>query len=309
MSNQSEEGLKNAYSLMEQGKAKAAKDILAELYQYELGNSEVNFAVWCCSYWSDYILSLPQMDPFEQGEGLCYRWKSFEDELSRKKDVFSKAVYSMQTGVFSLALKIFSSLDSPHNTVQKAEIALKTGICSKKLGKYDEALACLTEANSLSPSSAPVLAEMADCYALSGLEKQAKVLFREAFFIDAQKIDLTLLDSELIRCLIEQVRERGYTGAELGEWVPVYGVLYGVFNVKRELRSQEVGELKQHIFEKEIEIKNPSNNSRLLTPRLINMYFWLMDHYVQKNDSGSRINDILLKIKILDRDVYDLYVK
>lgn len=309
MDNQLEEGLKQAYTLLEKGDPKAAKEILAELIEFNLDNSEINFALWCCAYWIDFIQKLPEMIPSEQGEGLFYRWKSFENELTSRKEVFEQAIYAIQTGIFTLALTDFSALENQHDTAQKADAFLKSGICCKKLGKYEDALAKLTEANMLVPSSARVLAEMADCYALCGLEKQAKVLFREAFFIDAQKIDLTFLDSELIKCLITQVEQKGYKGAELKEWIPVYGVLYGVFNIKRELRSQEVGKLKQHIFEAEMEIKNPANNLLILTPRLINMYFWLMDHYVQKNDSGSKINDILLKIKIMDRDVYDLYVK
>ena len=85
--------------------------------------------------------------------------------------------------------------------------------------------------------------------------------------------------------------------------------LYGVFNIKRELRSVEVLKLKQDIYETENEIKNPANNVNQLKPKLIYMYFWLVDHYIQKNQTGSEVSDLLLKIKILDRNVYDLYIK
>ena len=70
-----------------------------------------------------------------------------------------------------------------------------------------------------------------------------------------------------------------------------------------------MGILKQHIFETEVEVKNPANNIKILTPRLIYMYFLLLDHYIQKNEMDSKISNILLKIKILDEDVYNLYVK
>ena len=59
----------------------------------------------------------------------------------------------------------------------------------------------------------------------------------------------------------------------------------------------------------ENEIKNTANSIAQLKPKLIYMYFWLIDHYVQKNQTGSEVNDLLLKIKILDRDIYDLYIK
>ena len=92
-------------------------------------------------------------------------------------------------------------------------------------------------------------------------------------------------------------------------WIPVYGVLWGIFNIKRELRSQEVGKLRQEIYALENEQKDPSCDFQILTPRLINMYFWLIDHYVQNNDNQRLINEILLKIKILDTNIYNSYIK
>ena len=187
--------------------------------------------------------------------------------------------------------------------------AVKLGYVIKKFGEYETAKNCLLEANSLFSGSAAVLAELADCFALCGEERKAKVLFREAFFLDPQKIDLCFLDSELICCLIRKVSDKGLTGAVLQEWIPVYGVLFGIFTVKRELRSQEVGRLKQEIYAKENESKDPSSDTNILTPRLINLYFWLIDHYVLTNTEQSKINQILLKIKILDPAIYSLFVK
>ena len=93
------------------------------------------------------------------------------------------------------------------------------------------------------------------------------------------------------------------------EWIPVYGVLFGVFNIKRELSAPEVGKLKQEIFARENEAKDPSSDKVTLVPRLINLYFWLIDHYVMSNDSSSKINEILLKIKLLSSEIYTMYVK
>lgn len=311
MSNQSEEGFKQAYGMLENGNPAEAKKILAHILEFNLDNREIDFAIWCCSYWIDFIKKLPKLEPYEQGESLFFQWKSFEDALSRKKEIFERSVFSVQTGIFTLALKSFASVPQEYLKVpaQKCDILLKTGICNKKLGKYDIARTCLAEANSLSPGSPQIIAEMADCCALCGMENDAKVLFREAFFIDAKKIDIHLLDSELIKCLIKRVRDAGYSGTELQYWVPVYAVLYGIFNIRRELRSVEVLKLKQDIYETEMEIKNPANNIRQLKPKLIYMYFRLIDHYVQKSHPAQDINDILLKLKILDKEIYDLYIK
>lgn len=309
---QSEDGLKQAYRMLSQGEPAGAKKILADILEFNLDNKEIDFAVWCCSYWIDFIKKLEKLDFYERGESLLFQWKTFEEALSRKKEIFSRTVFSVQTGIFTLALNSFGSVlqDTVRLPAQKADLLLKTGICNKKLGKYDVARTNLMEANRFLPDSAEIIAEMADCCALCGLENEAKVLFREAFFIDAKKIDVNFLDSELICCLIQKIKsDFGYKSPELQFWIPVYAVIYGVFNIKRELRSVEVLKLKQDIYEIENEIKNPANSIAQLKPKLIYMYFWLIDHYVQKNQTGSEVSDLLLKIKILDRDIYDLYIK
>jgi tetratricopeptide (TPR) repeat protein len=312
MSNQSEEGLKQAHEMLEKGRPDEAKRILANILEFNLGNSEIDFTIWSCSFWIDFLKQLSHLDSYEQGESLFFHWKSFEEALCKKKEIYRRTVFAVQTGVFTLALNSYSSVnaDSLKLPAQKADLLLKTGICNKKLGKYDVARSIFLEANKVLPGSARIIAEMADCCALCGMENEAKVLFREAFFIDAKKIDINLLDSELIKCLIQRVKdEHTSLEPEIQFWVPVYAVLYGVFNIKRELRSVEVLKLKQDIYELESEIKNPANNIKQLKPKLIYMYFRLVDHYVQKNQTGSELSDILLKIKILDGDIYRDYIK
>ncbi len=305
MSVSCEQELEKAYKFLEEGKTGEARNVLSAALEYNFDNSELSFAHWCCSYWNDFISRLSRMDSYEQGDGLIKRWKTFKSDCEGKKDFQQRSFLAMQKGVFSLALKAYENTKTDFS----ADLSYKKGLCNKKLGNYELALDFLTEAYRESPQSAVILAEMADCLALCGEEKNAKVLFREAFFVDAGKIELDFLDSELICCLIRQVRQKGYTGAVLQEWIPVYGVLYGVFNVKRELRSQEAGRLRQDIFATENEIKDPSNDSKILIPRLINMYFWLIDHYSHSNEGQAKINECILQIRVHDENIYRLYTK
>ncbi len=127
--------------------------------------------------------------------------------------------------------------------------------------------------------------------------------------MDAQKIELSNMDSPLINSLAEKVREEGYSGAELLEWIPVYGTLLDVFNIKRPLRAQEVGRLKQDIYARENELKNPANNEALIKPRLISMYLRLIDYYMIEKESVKRIKEITLKIKLLDSKLYKKFVE
>jgi len=176
------------------------------------------------------------------------------------------------------------------------------------LGDYDRALQLLEDANERNRDSPAILAELADCYALCGEVRPAKVLFREAFFQGATQVELHFLESDIVTRLVSQIQALGYTGEALMEWIPVYGFLYGVFNIKRELRALEYGKLKQAIFSLENEIKDAAPEAeKTLIPKLINHYIWLVDHYEYVKEDRARINEVLLKIKLLDADVYNKY--
>jgi len=108
--------------------------------------------------------------------------------------------------------------------------------------------------------------------------------------------------------LYQRVKGLGYESPALEEWIPVYGVLFGVFSVKRELRAIELGKLKQSIFSLENEIRIKAAEASVLIPRLINRYFWLIDHYVNVGEDTSKIDETLLKIKILDPQIYERYI-
>ena len=69
--------------------------------------------------------------------------------------------------------------------------------------------------------------------------------------------------------------------------------------------------ISEAIFSLENELKESGSNPAILIPRLINHYFWLVDYYVNSNDderARSGINEILLKIKLLDPNIHEMYI-
>ncbi len=306
MSSETEIGLQEAYNALKEGNPKSAKPILESVLHRTLDNPEVIFALKCAKYWSeafDKQASLPSK--FQAGEYLLNEWSNFNKFIKDSKKAFPQALYATKRGVFLQALDNYQCMVNEKDKALKAELLGRIGLCHKALGNYEMAIRFLQDANSLKQNSASILAELGDCYALCGEEKTAKVLFREAFYINPQDIDDTLLEAEMYKTLKDTTSKKGYSGEALLEWIPVYGVLYGVFNVKRELRALEIGKLRQSIFSLENELKD--KNKEILVPKLINHYFWLIDHYVSTTSERSKINEILLKIKILDRDIYDMY--
>ncbi len=307
---QTEAELKVALGFLQQGNPLDAQKIISSLFEHDLESTELVYTNKCCIFWIDSIKRLKSMnDSFERSENILLEWKNFQDYISRESAPYEPALFAVQQGFFKNALEEYKKMLDEKDPLQKAEIYKKAGICYKKLGDFENARAFLTEANDIYPNLSSVLAELADCYSLCGEDKFGKVLYREAFFADPDRIDLDFLDSELIKCLIEKTKSKGYSGKALQYWIPVYGVLGGVFNIKRELTSQEVARLKKDIYAMENEIKDPSCNSEILIPRMLNCYFWLMDHYDLANENQAKINEVLLRIKLLDTSVYEMYIK
>ncbi|MCL2442011.1 MAG: hypothetical protein FWD13_00915 [Treponema sp.] len=120
-------------------------------------------------------------------------------------------------------------------------------------------------------------------------------------------MDLRFLESALILKLRDKVLALGYKDDELLEWIPVYGYLWGVFSVKRELKQIEAGRLKQSIFSLQAEYESNPARRDFIKPRLLNQYFWLIDYYEIKREDTSLIEETLLKIKVTDPDIYKMY--
>ncbi len=301
--------LAQALSTIESGNIEKAYSILGEAITEDLDNTDLVFALKCCTFWLNDFTNENQGDSFSRGESLLQNWKNFLKKINPDNGMSDRTIYAFKKSVYSQALKEYCKSSDEGDKKLRSEIFRKRGLCYKKLGSYEQALNCLIEANLSHSDNAPVIAEMADCYALCGDDRVAKVLFREAFYIDPQKIDLDNLDSQIISMLEAKVKESGISGSSVLEWIPVYGVLLGVFNIKRELKSREITHLKQEIFAKENELKDQANDIKLIKPRLLNMYFWLIDYMVMTRESVVRINEVLLKIKLLDPEVYRIYTK
>ncbi|MFW6233964.1 MAG: hypothetical protein ACOC4I_01135, partial [Spirochaetota bacterium] len=63
-----------------------------------------------------------------------------------------------------------------------------------------------------------------------------------------------------------------------------------------------------YALEREIhEVKDPATIDGSKKARLINRYFWLIDHYSNTGEERSKIDEILLKIRELSMKIYQRY--
>jgi tetratricopeptide (TPR) repeat protein len=281
---------------------------LEEALSIDFDNGEVVTSLKYVNFWKDRQDTVENIaNTFEKGEYLLGQWKLFNGFVERVGDSSEQCLYAIRQHVFGQALHYFKELYKDSDG-EDTELLLRIGRCYKGKGDYDRAVSFLETAASSARENAEVLAELADVYAMVNEVQKAKAFFREAFFVSPQTVDLDSLESEMIDRLIKAVRELGYERPALEEWLPVYGVLYGVFTVKRELRSIEYGKLKQSIYALEREYNdNKNGEDDILVARLMNRYFWLIDHYVSTNEDRSKIDEVLLKIRAMSPKIYHQY--
>ncbi|MDR3168017.1 MAG: hypothetical protein LBT93_08735 [Treponema sp.] len=314
--------IQKAYENLKTSDAASAITALEEALKIDFENPEVVYALKCIQWWLDRIRGaediaqgygrLKQSDTYARGEFILSQWDAFYDFLDRigvgEISEYDPCRYAVKRFVFSTALQSFEDILGDGINQHDPELLLQVGRCYKGVGNYEEALKYLEQAVRFKREDGEALSLLADVNALMEETRSAKALFREAFFVDPQSVDIRSMESEMILRLRDRVKAQGYTGKELLEWIPVYGCLYGIFSVKRELKQVELGRLKQSIFTLENAVRGRPEDLNLLIPRLINRYFWLIDHYENVQEDPALIEETLLKIKIRDPAVYERYM-
>ena len=309
-----EERIHRAYESLKRGEASAALGYLREALEIDFEHQEVLYALKCLNWWLEKIKRLDDFpDPYEKGGYILSQWKSYYDFLERigesalKPEAADSCQYALKRFVYSRAFGYFAALLADGANQQDPGLFLQISRCCKGAGDWEEALKYLEQAGRFRKEDSAILSELADVKALLGDDKAAKVLFREAFFLDPQGIDLSALESEMIISLRDKVKDMGHTGQELSEWIPVWACIWGIFSVKRELKPVELGRLKQSILSLENEFRSKSGAGPLVRPRLLNRYFWLIDHCEHSRDSTGLKDETMLKIKFIDPAVYEHY--
>jgi tetratricopeptide (TPR) repeat protein len=300
--------IQKAYDSLKASDAAGAYEALNEALKRDYENPEVLYGLKCLKWWLDRMERLRDFkDAYDKGGFLLSQWKAFYAFLDRIGEDFDPCRYALRRFVFSTALQSFQDLLGDGVNQYDPGLLLQVGRCYKGVGNYEAALKYLEQAGRFKREDGETLSELADIHALLEETRAAKVLFREAFYLDPQGIDLRSMESEMIIRLRDRVMDLGHLGPELAEWIPIYGSLFGVFSIRRELKPVELGRLKQSIYALETELRSGPEQSPLLKPRLLNRYFWLIDHYENAGENPGVVEETMLKIKIIDPAVYERY--
>ena len=243
----------------------------------------------------------------------------FSGFVSRMENVSERCLFSLKYFVFGKALEHYSALaGDPDNP--DPEILLRIGRCHKIRGNFESAINILEEASRLRREDAVILAELADCYSLVNETRAAKVFFREAFFLDCRGVELAYLESPLIQRLVAKLRERFSEAGDPGLDPRVRHDLRP-FQRQAGAAAPGAGQAQAgHLPAGEgrgagrggrgagrASGRPGSPAATAPVARLINHYFWLIDHYLASGEERPKIEEVLERIKALDPVVFKEY--
>ncbi|MDR0551250.1 MAG: hypothetical protein LBG72_04435 [Spirochaetaceae bacterium] len=297
--------IRKAYEHLKEGKPVEGRKALEDALKVDFEHPEVLYALKCLGWWLEKFAALDEDESaYSRGVNILSWWNFYYVFLDKIEGNFDSCQYAIRRFVYSAALNALLDVQNDGELRHDPELLLFLGRCYKGLGDYENAAAYLGKAAGWRREDAAALAEFADVKALLGDVSAAKALFREAFFINPQAVNLCAMESELLQNLVRYTAKEGKEGAAINEWLPVYGALTGVFSVERNLNRLEVSKLEQSIKALENDLRAGAKNQDELLPRLLNRYLRLMKHY-EKNNNAAGVSEIILKIRIYDDKLYE----
>ena len=274
--------IRKAYDYLKEGRSEDALAALDEALKIDFEHAEVLYALKCLNWWQGKLESLDENEgDYARAFEILAQWKHYYSFLDKIGNNFDSCQYAIRRFVFSVALEALRHVENDGMFRHDPELLLYLGRCFKGIGDYDKACEYLCKA--------------------AGFR-------REAFYIDPQAVDLNALESELIKKLVAHTRDAGKNGAEINEWLPVYGAFTGVFSVIRKLNPIEATRLKQDVKSLENDLSGSLKDKEELLPRLLNKYLWLMGHF-ETNNNKEGVSEIILKIRLKYPAIYERYIR
>ena len=296
-----------ALSLIRTARLEKAEHYLSQVLRDSFEDHAITTLLKYVVFWKERFTELKKRsDNSDHIDYILGQWSTFEKFSRRIGTVDERIVHAFRSCVYG---DVKGRLERQLQTAGADEgyICSRIARCYKGLGQYEKALEWLRGAVRHVENRAESLAELGDCYALTQDIQRGKLLLREAFFISPKDVNMLVLESELVNRLVQRLHSNKISDTMLKEWLPVYAVIWGVFNATRELRSDERAALVQKVYALEREFSDRQEEE--LGARLINCYMHLIDYYVHVKEAQSKIDEILLKMRSINPGIYSLYTR
>jgi len=272
-------------------------------------NKLIDFLLCSLLFWQKRMNNVKRIAHLiERAHYLLGEWGKYKSFCDKYRDVAHDLdqyifVFRKMNNKIALAF-LGNALNDP--LVDEAKVHLYTARCHKGSGDYERAIATYRLVIGRMPQSSSAYAELGDCYLLIGNELIGRLFLREAFYINADEVDVTFLESELIMNIINRLRaSKAMQNKSYKKWIGVYAVLWDIFTVKRELKTAEYGVLRQRIYALEREYSETKSSA--LEPKLLYAYFYLLDYCRKAKNMHINSDEIMMKIKGINPNIYNMY--
>ncbi len=299
-----------ALSFIEKGNFQQTFEIMEKIFEENPDFTGVVDTMKSIKFWQNRWTKVHQFpEGYERAEYLFNEWRSYNQFIVKSKIKYEQIIIYLKNLIFKSIIKnlIFSYHQSD---VPNIDILLQIGEIFIGIEEYQKAIESLEYARMFKKKDVYLLSLLATAYYKANRINKAKVLFWEIFLYDPQKIDLSKTDVDFIHQIVENInKELNLSQSLLLEWIPIYGVLSNIFNVKREINQDELARLNQKVQELENEFyMKRFDDKKIIEPKLINHYFWLIDYYTLQNKNKDYIKIYLNKLKDINRSIYEKYL-
>ena len=242
---------------------------------------------------------------------LMSEWSVY-DEYAKENGAFNSNAYkAVMTYIFSKASENYrDAFMKQEESTDDVNLLLNLGSCFLRLGEYQKAVDTLEYAGKAYNTSARLLSILAEANFHLGDVAKSLWYFREAFFIDPSEIDLELIKAEPVKRLYDLVVQNCSSALDPREWIPVFGFIYDIFYVRKNLQERQVNIIKDDLYRLEVNFQRMNRDqievSNVL-PRLLNRYLWLLDYYEFQNYSYENINEIKTRLLNIEPNLFEEY--
>lgn len=296
-------------SYIQQGNLQQTLDIMEEIFSTNPNFTGVIETIKSIKFWQNRwpkSFQLPQGQ--DRANYLLNEWSNYTQYTINSHIDYEKIIIYLKNYIFKNIIKnlIYSYQQSD---VPNIDILLQIGEIFLCIEEYDKSIEAFEYARLFKKKDSHLLTLLGEAYYQNKVFDKSKALFREAFLHDPQKVPIHLINVEFISQIIEHIKKiKNYNEKQIREWIPIYGVLLNIFNVKREITAEELSRLNMEIQELENEYNNKKIRDEILLAKIINRYFWLIDYYTLQNKNNDYINIYQNKLKEIDHDIYQKYV-
>jgi tetratricopeptide (TPR) repeat protein len=244
---------------------------------------------------------------YDKGKLLLREWYDFERHMSKNNIKHGRSTVAVQKYIFSDIIESFTKTYHEEE-VPDTGVLTQIGDCFKKLGNYEKAIDIYEYARSFNSEDPSLMSKLADCCFSIDETSKAKVLFREAFFLDPGQIDLESIENPFIHMLYEKTKKQIQNPETSIFWLPVIAEISSAFNVKREPKKGELEQLRMRIQRLENEYISNRKKRAYIEPQLLNHYFWLIDTLKMTGGSKKEIESSLQRINEINPEIFAQYV-